>query len=40
MGAKGNVARFWNAFQDMYDAAFLWKERKKTRKAREAVAGQ
>ena len=22
MGAEGNVARFWNGFQDLYDAAF------------------
>ena len=35
LGAEGNVARFWNAFRDKYDAAFPWKERKKKKKDRE-----
>ena len=34
MRAEGNMVRFRNAFRDMYDVAFPWKERKKKKKDR------
>ena len=31
LGVEGNAARFRNEFRDMYDAAFPWKEGRKTK---------
>ena len=35
LGVEGNVARFRNEFRDMYDEAFPWVERKRSRRDEE-----
>ena len=32
LGVEGNVARFWNAFRDLYDESFPWVEDRRSKR--------